>query len=374
MSSLAQTELPRGAELEAMASGLLGSRVVAIEPQQRGGNNRLYRVTALDGVYALKFYPRQAADPRDRQGAEAGALRFLERYAVSSVPRLVAEDRRWGCSAFDWVEGQPVGQPGAADVDGALRFVAELQALAAFDDSARLPLASAATLSAAALCTQIEWRLERCREVAVNARIGELEEFLEHAFSPIYEQVVEWARARFGAEKLDFATELPLGRRTLSPSDFGFHNALRRPNGRLVFLDFEYFGWDDPVKMVADFLWHPGMELGPGLKSRFAASATAVFAPGDATFERRLNTLFPLYGLCWVLIVLNEFLPESWHRRSLAREGRTELDDGPDIAANTEPTVPVGPDLATVKRRQLARARKLVEVVGKTYEAGAVFD
>ncbi|MDP6621424.1 MAG: aminoglycoside phosphotransferase family protein, partial [Alphaproteobacteria bacterium] len=268
MSSLAQIELPQGAELESTAAGLLGSRVVAIEPGRQGGNNRLYRVTALDGVYALKFYPRQAVDPRDRQGAEAGALRFLERYAVSAVPRLVAEDRGKGCSAFDWIEGRPVDQPGAADVDGALRFLAELQALAAFDDSARLPLASAATLSPAALCSQIDWRLARCRDVALNARIGQLGDFLDHSFAPVYGRVAAWAQHRYAAENLDFSAELPLGRRTLSPSDFGFHNALRRPNGRLAFLDFEYFGWDDPVKMVADFLWHPGMELGPGLKSR----------------------------------------------------------------------------------------------------------
>jgi hypothetical protein len=106
------------------------------------------------------------------------------------------------------------------------------------------------------------------------------------------------------------------------------------------------------------------MELGPGLKSRFKASATAVFAPLDPGFERRLDTLFPLFGLCWALIVLNEFLPDSRQRRALAQEGA----NGPDIASHTEP------GLATVQRRQLARAGKLVEVVSQSYEAGAVFD
>ena len=46
--------------------------------------------------------------------------------------------------------------------------------------------------------------------------------------------------------------------RVLSPSDFGFHNALRRPDGTIVFVDFEYFGWDDPAKMMADAMLHPG--------------------------------------------------------------------------------------------------------------------
>ena len=62
------------------------------------------------------------------------------------------------------------------------------------------------------------------------------------------------------AAKAPVEAELPVEQRTLSPSDFGFHNALRRPDGRVVFLDLEYFGWDDPAKMISDFLLHPALE------------------------------------------------------------------------------------------------------------------
>src|SRR5262249_35193975 len=43
----------------------------------------------------------------------------------------------------------------------------------------------------------------------------------------------------------------------LSPSDFGFQNALATGDGRLVFLDFEYAGKDDPAKLVLDFFCQP---------------------------------------------------------------------------------------------------------------------
>src|ERR1700680_1391707 len=46
------------------------------------------------------------------------------------------------------------------------------------------------------------------------------------------------------AAGLAFDAELPQEWRSLVPSDFGFHNSLRRPDGSLAFLDFEYFGWD----------------------------------------------------------------------------------------------------------------------------------
>jgi thiamine kinase-like enzyme len=97
--------------------------------------------------------------------------------------------------------------------------------------------------------------------------------------------------------------------RTLSPSDFGFHNAIRRPDGTLAFVDFEYFGWDDPAKTIADFLLHPGMAIDAALKRRFAAAACRVFSDVPA-LPARVQMAYALFGLKWVLILLNDFLPE----------------------------------------------------------------
>jgi len=128
--------------------------------------------------------------------------------------------------------------------------------------------------------------------------------------------------------------------RTLSPSDFGLHNALRTAAG-LVFLDFEYFGWDDPVKLVADVVWHPGMGLDSDARQKFFAGAADVYRV-DAGFLSRFERDAPLYGLRWALIVLGEFLPAVRERRRAA--GAT--DDGPALL-----------------ERQLAKATALVDRV-----------
>ena len=60
--------------------------------------------------------------------------------------------------------------------------------------------------------------------------------------------------------------------RTLSPSDFGFHNALRTPAGTMVFLDFEYFGWDDPAKTGFGFFVASGDEHNGRLEEIFCPS------------------------------------------------------------------------------------------------------
>ena len=82
----------------------------------------------------------------------------------------------------------------------------------------------------------------------------------------------------------------------------------------LTFLDFDYFGWDDPVKLTADFIWHPAMNLNTELKEQWQEAMLDLFS-NDSQFESRLNATMPLYGLRWAMIVLNEFLPDFAKRR-----------------------------------------------------------
>jgi len=121
------------------------------------------------------------------------------------------------------------------------------------------------------------------------------------------------------------------------PADFGFHNSLRQGDGSLAYIDFEYFGWDDPVKLTADILLHPGVPLSSAQQRRFREAAERLYGE-DASFAVRLEALLPLFCLRWILILLNEFLPERWQRRVLA--GARE-------------------SWAEAKARQLAKARDL---------------
>ena len=62
-----------------------------------------------------------------------------------------------------------------------------------------------------------------------------------------------------------------------SPSDFGFHNTILEDDGDLKFLDFEYFGRDDPAKLMADFIWHPGMNLNNSQKTQWLKGIITIF-------------------------------------------------------------------------------------------------
>src|SRR5262249_33996160 len=84
----------------------------------------------------------------------------------------------------------------------------------------------------------------------------------EHEMSMLVSDIHEaWQRHKTkieaGLKENSLTIDSPLEPhdRCLSPSDFGFHNALIRADGELCFFDFEYAGWDDPAKMVADFFY-----------------------------------------------------------------------------------------------------------------------
>lgn len=301
-----------------VARALIGGDVQLNRIMGGGRNSRVWRVRSSGGVFALKQYPPRGHDSRDRLSTEVGALRFLERHHIDTVPRAVCVDDQGGYALLTWIDGSDVTDIGDEDVDAAVEFLGAVHALRKRSCAAAQPLATEACLSGREILRQVSERFARLRDVAPLDE--KLVDFLEHSLAP---QIANWAaraRSLTADAGLDFEGELPHERRSLVPSDFGFHNSLRRSDGSLAFVDFEYFGWDDPVKLTADILLHPGRTLPSAQRARFRQAATRLYGADDPAFARRLSAYLPLFAGRWVLIILNEFIPELWRQRRLAGE------------------------------------------------------
>ena len=299
-----------------VARTLVGSTVELNRVLGGGRNSRIWRVRSSLGVFALKQYPPRRDDHRDRLSTEVGALRLMERYHFDTVPRVVGVDDRRGYALLSWIDGADVVEISNDDIDAAADFLGAIHDLRAAQCAAMQPLAAEACLSGGEILRQVEERLMKLRGAASAEK--ELFDFLEHS---LLHQFASWSAAARNLARqagLDFDGELPQECRSLVPSDFGFHNSLRRRDGSLAFVDFEYFGWDDPVKMTADILLHPGRALPRSQRDRFRQAATRLYGGDDRAFAPRLSAYLPLFGCRWVLIMLNEFIPELWRRRALA--------------------------------------------------------
>lgn len=280
-------------EIWAVARRLVDATVHDIRIAGSGANSAVYRVDCAEASYALKRYPARASDPRDRCGTEWHALGFLVRHGVDQVPCPLALDAEDRCTLMEWIEGTPVHRAGRRDLEDAADFVRAIFDLSFDREAAALPPASEACLSTRAITGQVD---QRATGFIAHERI---DGFLRTEFCPAYEAAV----AAVSADRLGVV--LPEGRQRLVPADFGFHNALRQADGRLRYVDFDYFGWDDPVKVVADFVLHPAMGLDDDQARLFVERLTPAIDDGD--FLPRLRDHLPLFAARWALILLNAF-------------------------------------------------------------------
>jgi hypothetical protein len=292
-----------------MAEDLAGRPVDRLIPCRNGRNSRVYKAVCGNDSFALKSYPPKASDPRDRFGTEIKALKFYQANRNPHTSRLLAVDMPRGIALLEWIDGCLIDTPAASDIALAVDFIARTHA-AETNGGEAFALASEPCLCGADLDRHLALRLAKLSAVKQEP---ELNYFLTHELSQAL------ASARSHAAGATFATQLPRRQQSLIPADFGFHNALKTVNGGVYFIDFEYFGWDDPVRLTADFLLHPGMALDPANRERFRRGMIDTFK-SDEAFEQRLLQLLPLYGIRWALILLNEFLPERWQARVFAGE------------------------------------------------------
>lgn len=319
--SFTPTVDPETSELASVVSRVLGCPVTAVDSIGGGRNSQVYRVTGGNSAqYVAKRYCPSRFDGRNRLDIEFSALRFLWTHGVRNIPQPIGADPEQECAVYAYLDGTRLSTQDLAnaDIDDAVRFLAELKALRNTRESHAIPPASEACFSVQAILDNMERRLRRLPQHRHGeAPYDALADFLASDFLPSRAQIIRWCHARLEAFGSSFHAVVPQQEQTLSPSDFGFHNALRLRDGGLVYLDFEYFGWDDPAKLIVDFVIHPAMELPEPLARRFVSSLFGLFGE-DRHLVDRTEVVYPLFGLTWCLILLNEFIPDDLRRRGFA--------------------------------------------------------
>ena len=302
-------------EEKSISATMTGMPIADLEKVPGRGNSRIYKVTSNDGKqYALKLYPGNDASGRSRLSTEYNAIGFLRGQGLTSLPEPVLMDEDCNVGLYSWVDGLQVDQFDRSALDQAIGFIVDLYDISKKNAQSlsQTSLAAEACLSLSELVRQVETRLQRFSSVSGDYQA--LHAFLEKEFSPLWQDVLEYAKEEWPSTSR--TTDLDKRYRILSPSDFGFHNAIS-VQGNLTFIDFEYFGWDDPVKLTADFLWHPAMQLEPNISDGWHKAMLNLFSE-DSDFATRLKVAMPLYGMRWIMILLNEFLPGTSDRRRLA--------------------------------------------------------
>jgi hypothetical protein len=337
----------QGPSPEAAIRGFLGlhgfSDGLEIRPLTGGGNNRVYEAREGSRRVAVKQYFHHAADRRDRFGAERAFYDFIWRHGTRRTAEPLGWDVGERLGLFSFVEGRKLGEneAGGEAVEQALQFVLDINRARGETDAGQLPPGSEACFSDAEHLRRVNARVERLDQITGDAAVDrEALNFVETELRPAWE---EFKKPIAAAPEL--SRELPAVQRVISPSDFGFHNALLGANGRLTFFDFEYAGWDDPAKLVCDFFCQPQIPA-PLPHWRQFVDGISSGLELEKTLPARAWRLLTAYCVKWCCIMLNDFVGGDSARRDFARGGET---------------------IQERKIAQLAKARKALEETWKLH-------
>ena len=298
----------------------------SLEAIPGGRNNRVWRLRSEERDFLLKKYYWSERDQRDRMGHEWDFLVYLHGIGCGLAPKAIEADRENRYALLEFVAGTPATGFAitAEDTTAAVDFFSEMNASRFTAAGLALAPASEACFSLQEHVETTELRIHRLEDIIPGDELHqEAAAFASAQLLPLWSKVRHFICGR-AAEHGGMTRKLGAAERCLSPSDFGFHNAIRTADGALQFVDFEYSGWDDPAKTIADFANQPDRILPDALSSLFRERALALF-PDNGQLAARLRLLTPLYQIKWACICLNEFLPSGSHRRAFTGRGKKEF-------------------------------------------------
>jgi hypothetical protein len=288
---------------------------IGVESIMGGRNNRVFRVVfAAAPPVVLKWYHSDPNDLRDRLRAEWSFLTYASRLGIGNVPQPLAARPDAYTALYSFVPGSRTEIVTPALSRQAAEFAIAINAKTAGE--APLDLASEACFSLADHLATIERRVARLDRLDDQfAPVDEVRKFVTRRLSPA------WRALRAEIEHVAAKERIPLNNpvetTVISPSDFGFHNALVDAHGRVAFVDFEYAGRDDPSKLICDYFCQPDRPVPNVLYAEFVALlAAGLQLPDGALWRARI--LSPAYRIKWICIMLNEFSSVGARRRSFA--------------------------------------------------------
>jgi thiamine kinase-like enzyme len=288
----------------------IASSICSLTPLRGGANNRVYKVLLDQSPpIVLKHYFSHPSDLRLRLKSEYEFIHYAWEMGIRSIPQPFAQDPIHNMALYSFIDGISGTHTHADEsyVEAASEFLLQLNR----DPSSgeHLGLASEACLEFKDYLSIVEKRLERLSSLPKDPKVyKQLKSFLAKRLIP------KWNECKTALHSYTPNHE----DRIISPSDFGLHNTIFS-NGKPIFIDFEYAGWDDPAKTICDFFLQPKIPVSISAFESFAKRLSSLTKDPSKTLERT-RRLFPISKIKWCCIILNVFSKVGKSRRDFAKD------------------------------------------------------
>lgn len=280
----------------------LNFELEAFEQINKGMSNKLFTLKNKKGdKLLLKIYYSQDGFER-----ETKALSFLNKHGFSNVPKPYYISREDKLAVYSFEEGvsKTSLELNREDIIKMASFVASINNIKKQDIDEKFSEASGASFSYQGFIDYAETRLAKFEKGLSDKGLSPLiKEFAKSEPTEMVRKKIEALKNSLGKEVITRCIDDDYIR--LSSADFGPHNIIFQDNGNLIFIDFEYFGYDDPLMVIAEFAVHDQtMKVPDKLKKLFVAEYLKK-TEWSEEFVGRLPILIKIINLCWMAIFLN---------------------------------------------------------------------
>jgi hypothetical protein len=284
----------------------LGASPISLKLLRGGINNRVFRCGHGRQHWVIKGYAPAQPGQRDRMQAEVEFLRFAAQAAPGFTPALIQVDPERRCVVLEHLEGVafPEGvTPSEGAVGEAVEFFRQLNADPRLARGSIQLDAAEGFLSLREHLSNVRERLERMTCVHLDPVFRPQAETL---LRQLYRELAHTEESTSSLiDQGMVADAIDPDERCVSPSDFGFHNAIRTSEG-IQFIDFEFAGWDDPAKAILDFNLQPRV---PIAKAGFPLLASLPLEKRLGLLSR-CESMTPILRLKWLCIILAVLNPK----------------------------------------------------------------
>jgi thiamine kinase-like enzyme len=278
-----------------------------------GGNNKAFAVYTKSKKYLAKIYYSHPSDTRNRLNAEYSFLEYARKIGIECVPKSIFSIPQKNIGLYEFVQGRKLtsSELEVQHITQAANFVRALNERVEKDNA--LPTASEGCFSIEQHLLLTDMRVKKLLSLPISSEIDRQARLFVGELHSVWKKLKDAIVAKSGS----ISIQLNATDRCISPSDFGFHNALLRDNGEICFIDFEYAGWDDPAKMIGDFFSQPAIPVSLKHFDTFISEALG-YSKNRHVLAERARLLFPLFQIKWCCIFLNDFLPNAARRRQFS--------------------------------------------------------
>jgi len=294
----------------------LGVNPNTLESLQGGINNQVFICGVGDNSFILKGYAMDSVEKHDRFEAEVEFLTYANQVASEFVPRLLYTNDVSRSLVLQYLKGdrfQDGVHPSEADIGQALTFMLSLNADL---ELAKRKIHSNAAESFLRLTDHLRNIEQRIQKMSSEHLPQYLKSHVNTIISRLSRQLEDLQERTARLIASGYCEDMvEPDKLCVSPSDFGFHNAIHSA-GKVKFFDFEFAGWDDPAKAVVDFDLQPRVPvefkkhvLGKGLPNHYRG------------LKERCYALLPILRLKWACIILAPLDPIRWAKRNQVCNG-----------------------------------------------------